>query len=57
MFDSDSPFLSRVGMILSYSVVFLFVALGMVMFVQDIFIPMWHQLTSDAVNLSTQTPH
>lgn len=46
MSDLDSPFLSRVGMILSYSAVFAALALGMVMFVQEILIPLWHQLNA-----------
>ncbi|WP_176490923.1 hypothetical protein [Citrobacter freundii] len=46
MFDLDSPFLSRVGMILSYSALFVSLALGMVMFAQEILIPLWHQLNT-----------
>lgn len=46
MSDLDSPFLRRVGMILSYSAVLAALVLGMVLFIQEILIPIWHQLNS-----------
>ncbi|CAI9395528.1 MULTISPECIES: hypothetical protein [Enterobacteriaceae] len=46
MSDLDNPFLCRVGMILSYSAVLASLVLGMVMFVQEIFIPLWQQLNA-----------
>lgn len=57
MFNLNSPYLSRIGLILLYSLVFLPVAVGVVMFFYEILIPLWHQLTNDAVNLITPMLH
>ncbi len=46
MSDFNNPLLSRVGMILSYSAVLASLVLGMVMFVQEILIPLWQQLNA-----------
>lgn len=57
MFNLNSPYLSRIGLILLYSLVFLPVGIGVVMFFYEILIPLWYQLTNDAVNLITPMPH